>query len=74
MSVSYVARKHTIPPNQLFYLRKLDCPRIILEITHDESGKVAVQADDQMVSASEYDTLKKLVCEMERHLGKNDGN
>jgi len=60
MSVSYVARKHGIAPNQLFHWRKL----------MSEGGKVAVQADDQVVSASEARTLKKRVRELERLLGK----
>ena len=60
MSVSYVARKHGIAPNQLFHWRKL----------MSEGGKVAVQADDQVVSASENRALKKRVRELERLLGK----
>ena len=60
MSVSYVARKHGIVPNQLFRWRK----------PMSEGGKVAVQADDQVVSASENRTLKKRVRELERLLGK----
>ncbi len=60
MSVSYVARKHGIAPNQLFHWRKL----------MSEGGKVAVQADDQVVSASETRALKKRVRELERLLGK----
>jgi len=35
-----------------------------------EGGKVAVQADDQVVSASENRALKKRVRELERLLGK----
>ena len=60
MSVSYVARKHGIVPNQLFRWRKL----------MSEGGKVAVQADDQVVSVSENRALKKRVRELERLLGK----
>ena len=60
MSVSYVARKHGIAPNQLFRWRKL----------MREGGKVAVQADDQVVSVSETRALKKRVRELERLLGK----
>ena len=60
MSVSYVARKHGIAHNQLFRWRKL----------MSEGGKVAVQADDQVVSASETRALKKRVRELERLLGK----
>ena len=60
MSVSYVARKHGIASNQLFRWSKL----------MSEGGKVAVQADDQVVSASETRALKKRVRELERLLGK----
>ena len=35
-----------------------------------EGGKTAVQADDQVVSASEFRALKKQVRELERLLGK----
>ena len=35
-----------------------------------KGGKVAVQADDQVVSALENRALKKRVCELERLLGK----
>lgn len=35
-----------------------------------EGGKVAVQADEQVVSASEAKSLKKRVRELERILGK----
>jgi transposase len=60
MSVSYVARKHGIAPNLLFRWRKL----------MSEGGKVAVQADDEVVSASELRQFKKRVRELERLLGK----
>ena len=60
MSVSYVARKHGIAPNQLFHWRKL----------MSEGGKVAVQADEEVVSVSENRALKKRVRELERLLGK----
>jgi transposase len=60
MNVSYVARKYGIAPNLLFRWRKL----------MSEGGKVAVQADEQVVSASEAKSLKKRVRELERILGK----
>ena len=60
MSVSYVARKHGIAPNQLLHWGML----------MSEGGKVAVQADDQVVSVSEARALKKRVRELERLLGK----
>jgi transposase len=60
MNVSYVARKYGIAPNLLFRWRKL----------MSDGGKVAVQADEQVVSASEAKSLKKRVRELERILGK----
>ena len=60
MSVSYVARKYGVAPNLLFRWRKL----------MSEGGKVAVQADEEVVSASENRALKKRVRELERLLGK----
>lgn len=60
MSVSYVARKYGVAPSLLFRWRKL----------MSEGGKVAVQADEEVVSASENRALKKRVRELERLLGK----
>ena len=60
MNVSYVARKYGIAPNLLFRWRKL----------MSDGGKVAVQADDQVVSASESKALKKRIRDLERILGK----
>ena len=60
MSVSYVARKYGVAPNLLFRWRKL----------MSEGGKVAVQADEEVVSVSENRALKKRVRELERLLGK----
>lgn len=60
MSVSYVARKYGVAPSLLFRWRKL----------MSEGGKVAVQADEEVVSVSENRALKKRVRELERLLGK----
>jgi len=60
MSVSYVARKHGIAPNLLFRWRKL----------MSEGGKTAIEANDQVVGASEVRALKKRIRELERLLGK----
>lgn len=60
MSVSYVARQYGVAPTLLFRWRKL----------MSEGGKVAVQADEEVVSASENRALKKRVRELERLLGK----
>jgi len=60
LSVSYVARKYGLAPNLLFRWRK----------PMGAGGKVAVQADDDVVSASENRALKKRVRELERLLGR----
>ena len=60
MNVSYVARKYGIAPNLLFRWRKL----------MSDGGKVAVQADDKVVSISESKALKKRIRDFERLLGK----
>lgn len=60
MSVSFVARKYGIAPNQVFRWRKL----------MSDGGKVAIQADDQVVSTAEAQTLKKRIRDLERLLGR----
>jgi transposase len=60
MSLSYVARKHSVAPSLLFRWRKL----------MSEGGREAVRADDEVVSAAEARALKRQVRELERLLGK----
>jgi transposase len=60
LSISYVARKYGLSPSLLYRWRQL----------MSEGGKVAVQADDQVVSVSENRALKKRVRELERLLGR----
>jgi len=59
-SVSAVARKYGVNPNQLFHWRKL----------MREGALVAVGADDHVVPASEVKQLKSQIRELERLLGK----
>lgn len=59
-SLSAVARKYGVNPNQLFHWRKL----------MREGALVAVEADDRVVPASEVKQLKAQVRELERLLGK----
>jgi transposase len=59
-SVSAVARKYGVNPNQLFHWRKL----------MREGALVAVGADDHVVPASEVKELKAQIRELERLLGK----
>jgi transposase len=60
MSVSAVARKYGIHPNQLFRWRKL----------MDEGALCAVKAGEAVVPSSEVTSLKKRVRELERLLGR----
>ena len=60
MTVSFVARKYGISPSQLFRWRKLMA----------EGGKVAVGADDAVVSAQEQRELKRRIRDLERALGR----
>ena len=60
MTVSFVARKYGISPSQLFRWRKLMA----------EGGKVAVSADDAVVSAQEQRELKRRIRDLERALGR----
>ena len=59
-SVSAVARKYGINPNQMFHWRKL----------MREGALVAVGADDHVVPASEVKQLKAQIRELERLLGR----
>jgi transposase len=60
MSISAVARKYGIHPNQIFRWRKLV----------DEGALSAVGADEGVVPASEVKELKKQIRELERLLGR----
>ena len=60
MSISAVARKYGIHPNQIFRCRKLV----------DEGALSAVGADEGVVPASEVKELKKQIRELERLLGR----
>src|ERR1700758_5550380 len=60
MSVSLVARRHGIAPNQLFRWRRL----------YAESALSAVSAGEEVVPASEYRALQSEVRELQRLLGK----
>ena len=59
-SLSAVARKYGVNPNQLFHWRKL----------MREGALVAVGADEHVVPASEVKQLKVQIRELERLLGK----
>ena len=60
MSVSLVARRHGVAPNQLFRWRRL----------YAEGALSAVGAGEEVVAASEYRALQHQVRELQRLLGK----
>ena len=60
MSISYVARRHGLSPSLVFRWRRL----------MSEGGKQAVQADEEVIAASEVRRLQDRVRELERLLGR----
>lgn len=60
MSVSLVARRHGINPNQLFQWRKLE----------KVGALTAVGAGEPVVPAGELDAARKRIAELERLLGR----
>ena len=60
MSVSLVARRHGIAPNQLFSWRRL----------YAAGALSAVGAGEEVVAASDYRALQQQVRELQRLLGK----
>lgn len=60
MTVSYVARKHGIPPSQLFLWRR-----------QMENGAITgLKAEEAVVPQSEVNELKRQIKQLERVLGK----
>jgi transposase len=60
MTISYVARRHSIAPSLIFGWRR----------RMSEGGKEAIRADDEVVAKAEVLALQKQVCELQRVLGK----
>lgn len=60
MSVSLVARRHGIAPNQVFSWRRLA----------NQGALTATQAEEEVVPASEYRMLQNQIRELHRLLGK----
>jgi len=59
-TVSYVARKHGIPPSQLFYWRKMM-----------ESGALTgIKTEEEVVPMREVNELKRRIKQLERVLGQ----
>lgn len=59
-TVSYVARKHGIPPSQLFYWRKM----------MEGGALTGIKAEEDVVPMSEVNELKKRIRQLERVLGQ----
>jgi transposase len=60
VTVSLVARRHGIAPNQLFLWRRLA----------SQGALTATQSEEAVVTASEYRSLQSQVRELQRLLGK----
>lgn len=59
-TVSYVARKHGIPPSQLFYWRKM----------MENGALTGIKTEEDLVPMSEVNELKKRIKQLERVLGQ----
>jgi len=60
MSVSLVARRHRVNPNQLFHWRKLE----------KDGALTAVGAGEAVVPATELEAARRQIRELQRLLGK----
>jgi transposase len=60
MSVSIIARKYGILPNQLFYWRRC----------MENGALTGIKANEEVVPISEYKVMQKRVRELERALGR----
>jgi transposase len=59
-TVSYIARKHGIPPSQLFYWRKM----------MENGAMTGIKSEEDVVPISEVNELKKRIRQLERVLGQ----
>ena len=59
-TVSYVARKHGIPPSQLFYWRKM----------MENGALIGIKTEEELVPVSEVNDLKRRIKQLERVLGQ----
>jgi transposase len=59
-TVSYIARKHGIPPSQLFYWRKM----------MENGAMTGIKTEEEVVPMSEVIELKKRINQLERVLGQ----
>lgn len=60
VTVSFIARKHGIPPSQLFYWRKV----------MENGALTSIKNEENVVPMSEVAALKKRISQLERALGQ----
>jgi len=60
VTISFIARKHGIPPSQLFYWRRL----------LESSAMTGMKCEEEVVPQSEVNALKKHIRKLEQTLGQ----
>lgn len=60
VTISFIARKHGIPPSQLFYWRKL----------LESSAMTGIKSEEEVVPQSEVSALKRHIRKLEQTLGQ----
>jgi transposase len=60
VTISFIARKHGIPPSQLFYWRRL----------LESSAMTGMKSEEEVVPQSEVNALKKHIRKLEQTLGQ----
>ncbi len=60
VTISFIARKHGIPPSQLFYWRKL----------LENSAMTGIKSEEEVVPQSEVTALKRHIRKLEQTLGQ----
>ncbi|KTC71479.1 IS2 repressor TnpA [Legionella birminghamensis] len=60
VTVSFIARKHGIPPSQLFYWRKI----------MENGALTSVKTEEEVIPESEAKALKKRIKQLEQVLGQ----
>jgi transposase len=60
VTISFIARKHGIPPSQLFYWRRL----------LERSAMTGIKSEEEVVPQSEVNALKRHIKKLEQTLGQ----
>lgn len=60
VTISFIARKHDIPPSQLFYWRRL----------LEQGAMTGIKSEEDVVPQSEVNALKKHIKKLEQTLGQ----